>query len=317
MRGRRMAAIAAFGVVAVLGLAGCGSGRGADTAGAGAAQNQQPAGQSSGSGGAGGVTAAGGLPAAGVPAQQPAEQAAAGQQPVPASQRKVVRSAELSVEVDDVYAAARKAYEVGARFGGFVADEKTEGDNASIQLRVAADHLDDALAALSGIGTVTGRTQQAQDVTEQVVDVQARVASQRASVERVRALLDHATAIGEIVQIESELTRRQADLESLQQRAAALDGQTELATVGVQLRRPGGFASQGRDGDAGFLTGLTAGWRVFLASTQVLLTVLGALLPFLIALAVPTAPIVWLLRHRRPVAAPAPGSTRPARSAAG
>jgi hypothetical protein len=283
-------------MVAVLGLAACGSGGGAQTSGA--TQNGKASGE--------GVSAADAGQAQ-QPAAAPGNQGSAGQQPVPASQRRIARSAQLSVEVDDVYAAARTAYEVGTRFGGFVADESTEQDRATIQLKVAADRLDDALAALAEIGRVAARSQQAQDVTEQVVDVQARVASQRASVERVRALLDHANAIGEIVQIESELTRRQAELESLERRAAALDGQTELATVTVQLRRPGGLTSPGRD-DSGFLAGLAAGWRVFLASTQVLLTMLGALLPFLIALAIPATLIVWLLRRHRPAAASTPGA---------
>ena len=43
----------------------------------------------------------------------------------------------------------------------------------------------------------------------------ARVASQRASVDRVRALLSEARSIGDVVAIESELTRREADLDSL------------------------------------------------------------------------------------------------------
>ena len=294
MRVRRLAAVAAFGLVAALGVAACGGGGDTGTS-AGAPEQQRPADLGSAAGSTGDQAAK----ANQGPAAQPG--ASGGQQPVPASQRHVVRTAQLSVEVDDVYAAAKKAYDVGARFGGYVADEKTGDSGASVELKVASEHMDDALAALSELGKVTGRTQQAQDVTEQVVDVQARLASQRASVERVRALLDHATAIGEIVQIESELTRRQADLESLEQRAAALSGQTELATVTVRLSTPGG-ASGATSDDTGFLSGLTAGWRVFLASTQVLLTVLGALLPFLIALAIPTAVIVWVLRRRRPAA---------------
>jgi hypothetical protein len=273
-------------MAAALGVAACGSGDDASM-GAGGGQDQKPA------------DVAG--PAA--------------QQPVPASQHKVVRTAQLSVEVGDVYAAARQAYDIGTRFGGFVADEKTDDTSASIQLGVATDHIDDALAALATLGRVTGRTQRTQDITEQVVDVQARVASQRASVERVRALLDRATAISEIVQIESELTRRQADLESLEQRAAALTGQAELARVDVRLTRPGGLAANNQNTEfiTSFRAGLMVGWRVFLASTEVFLTALGALLPFLLAFAAPTAVIVWLRRRRRTAAAASASASRPGR----
>lgn len=218
---------------------------------------------------------------------------------VPAVQRNVVRTAQLTLTVDDVAAKARQAHDIAARHQGYVADEKTDDRVASIELKVASDDLDAALAALADLGRVTSRNQQAQDVTEQLVDLQSRLATQRASVERVRALLGNATAIGEIVQIESELTRRQADLESLEQRIAALDGQVQLATVSVQLSKADGGTPVDEE-DLGFLGGLDAGWGAFLGTAQVLLTVLGAVLPFAVVLAVPALVVLRVLRRRRP-----------------
>jgi hypothetical protein len=72
------------------------------------------------------------------------------------------------------------------------------------------------------------------------------------------ALLAEAGDLGEVVQIEAELTRRTADLESLQARRAALGEQVALSTVVLRL--------QGDDGDdvvagaPGFLDGLRGGW---------------------------------------------------------
>jgi uncharacterized tellurite resistance protein B-like protein len=293
--------VAALGLAAVLGLAGCGSGSGSTSGGGQSAvapneaaggkgfnaQNQKPADADAAAGGAG---------------------AASQGQPASVDQREVVRTAQISVEVDDVYRAAGKAREIAARFHGFVSDEKAGDDSATVELRVEADQLDAALTALAELGPkVLGRGQQAQDVTDQVVDVKARLDSQRASVERVRALLGKATTIGEIVQIESELTRRQADLESLERRSAALANQVELATVSATLSKPGTTIADRADG-TGFLDGLSAGWRVFLASAQVLLTILGALLPFLIALAIPAAVIVLVRRRRAPAPSPPPAA---------
>lgn len=301
MRTRRVIVVAALAAAGALAVAGCGSGGvSSSTAGGGgapAAADRRPAELDAAAKGA-----------AGAQTQNQAQNQAPAAQPVPATQRQVVRTAQISVEVDDIYQAAQKARDVGARFDGYVSDEKTDGDSASLELKVASGSLDDALTALAGLGPkVLNRSQQAQDVTEQIVDIQARVATQKASVERVRALLSNATGIGDIVQIESELTRRQAELESLEQRAAVLSGQTQLATVTVRLSRPGGVAAAADDN--GFLGGLNAGWEVFVASTKVLLTVLGALLPFLIALAVPAAVIVSVLRRRRPVPRPAAPAT--------
>ena len=55
----------------------------------------------------------------------------------------------------------------------------------------------------------------------------------------------------------------------------------------------------------GFLAGLAAGWKALKSFTVGTLTVVGALLPFLVVFALIGAPIVWLVRRRRPRAASA------------
>jgi hypothetical protein len=162
-----------------------------------------------------------------------------------------------------------------------------------------------AIERLSALGTRTAIHQESSDVTEQIVDVDSRIASQRASLERMRALLAKATTIAEIVSVESELTRREADLESLLAKQKALSGQTELATLSLVIAEPGKAPAEAKD-DKGFLAGLAGGWNAFTATFVALATVLGALLPFLIALAVIAVPL-WRLRHRlrrTPIAAP-------------
>jgi Domain of unknown function (DUF4349) len=225
-----------------------------------------------------------------------------GNQRVPAQGRHVVYTVTLHVRVDEIDDAAARARGMAERFGGFVADERSESGAASLTLRVAADRLSEALAELDGLGEVTQREQHAEDVTEQVVDVETRIANQRASVERVRALLDRATTVGEVVQVESELTARQAELESLENRAAALAGQAELATVTVKLA---GRGSATLDGErTGFLAGLESGWDAFVASVTVFLTALGAILPFLLTLGIPVL-VILIIRRRRAAARPA------------
>ena len=55
----------------------------------------------------------------------------------------------------------------------------------------------------------------------------------------------------------------------------------------------------GAENKIGFLVGLSGGWKVFLASMTVLLTVLGAVLPWLLVFGVPAAALWWLARRRR------------------
>ena len=56
----------------------------------------------------------------------------------------------------------------------------------------------------------------------------------------------------------------------------------------------------------GFMTGLRSGWKAFLGSLGVGLTVLGALLPWAIALALIALPLLAWRRRRAAASAPTP-----------
>jgi hypothetical protein len=179
-------------------------------------------------------------------------------------------------------------------------------------LRVPADKFSTTLSDLSRLGTEESRSVQTEDVTETVIDLDARLATQRTSVNRVRALLERANSVGEIVSIEAELTRREAELASLEQRKAKLSDQVSLSTITVDLRGPEAPSEQPTE-QTGFVAGLKAGWNGFLASVQVVLTIVGWLLPWLLAIGAPLWLVLWLLRRRRPsVIQPAPAPATPA-----
>ncbi|HEY2205360.1 MAG TPA: DUF4349 domain-containing protein [Pseudonocardia sp.] len=198
--------------------------------------------------------------------------------------RSVVRTATLALTVGDVAATADRVRAAVTGTGGYVSSEQSVDRAASFTVRVPATRLDELMTRLAGAGQVTERSAQADDVTGQVADLQARLDTQRASVARVRALLDRATTVGDVVMIESELTQRQADLESLEKRVAAVNGRVALSTLSVRLA-PAPVADPG-PAPGGFVGGVAAGWRAFLAAGAVLLTVVGAVLPFGVLVAV-------------------------------
>ena len=150
--------------------------------------------------------------------------------------RDVVRTAQLTVQVADPTAATRGVRTAVAAAGGVVSEEQVDGTGAWLVVRVPAAGLDRLVDDLASTGTVLGRSGRTEDATEQVVDLDSRVATQQASVTRVRALLAQATSIGDIVSVESELARREADLDSLQRRLATLKDRVALSTLTVELR---------------------------------------------------------------------------------
>lgn len=212
----------------------------------------------------------------------------------PIAQREVIRTAELDIEVDDVEQVGAEVRRRSEGVGGYLQQENAYRTGTTMTVRVPAAKLDQVLGELSGLGRVTSRSQQTQDVTDQLVDTRSRIDSKRASVQRLRTLMERAETVDEIVSIESELTSRETELDSLERREAALAGQVELATVTVRLDRPDTVA----DEDTGFLAGLFGGWRTLSEIGAFLLTAFGAVLPFAAALAVPAA-AAWLLLRRR------------------
>jgi hypothetical protein len=206
--------------------------------------------------------------------------------PLGAVQRQLVRTAQLTVEVGDPATAVRQVRTAAASAGGFVTEEQSSDTGSWLVLRVPTDALDRLVDDVSGYGRVVSRSSQVLDATEEVVDLDARVATQTASVARVRGLLAEATSIGDVVAIESELARREAELDSLTRRLAALKDQVALSTLTVDLRGPGAVAPPDTRPAPGFLDGLAAGWAGLRAIGTAAAAVVGFVLPFLPVLAV-------------------------------
>jgi hypothetical protein len=296
-------------VLAALTLAGCSKNAGSNTS----APAAGPAPEFADKGAADGV-AANPAPAPNQADQQggPGTGTAPQQQQIEPVQRSIIYSANMSVTVTDVNKAADDAANAARDAGGSVsADQRSlSGDRSTAQLtlRVPSTAFSSTLEKLAKLGTEQSRSVQSQDVTESIIDVDARIATQQASVERVRALLAKANTIGEVVSIESELTKREADLDSLVQRKDKLAGLVALSTITLMLRGPDAPNPTPPTDDGGFWGGLKSGWHAFLASAKVGLLVLGWLLPWAIAIGVPVWLILFIRRRRRPrpVLMPAP-----------
>ena len=227
--------------------------------------------------------------------------------------RDIVYRGQILVRVKNVTDAANRAEALTRAVDGVVFAEETanvpgspEESSASLTLRVPPTEFRAVLKKLAGLGDRLSQSQTAEDVTTAVVDTTSRVASQQRSVARVRALLGEADTIGEVVQIESELAKRESDLESLEAQLARLKDVTELATIEVSLVGPDAPEPKNDEDDLGFLAGLRGGWDAFGQIVLVSLTVLGALMPFMLTGALLGVPLWLLLRSRLHRPAPTP-----------
>ncbi|SCF43535.1 protein of unknown function [Micromonospora purpureochromogenes] len=278
---RRGRALAALGLAALL-LAGCGAADRSNSSGDSAAE----------------------APAGGAPAGGAAEQgkAGAGAPDLRVDQRSIIYTGTMRVQVDDVEGAARRAVAAVVAAGGFVGGDNRRSvaadAEAELELRVPAAKFTALIDELATYGRQQRREVKTQDVTEETVDLDARIATQRARVDSARKLLSRATSIPELVSLEDEVSRREADLASLEAKKRRLADLTALSTITVTFVGMDASTAE-EETETGFMVGLRGGWKVFVASMTILLTVLGAVLPWLLAFGVPLVVFLAVLRRRR------------------
>lgn len=200
--------------------------------------------------------------------------------------RSVITTGRVSITVDEPVESAQAAVDLAEARGGRV-DSRTETPgtdaqppSASLTLRIPSDELDAFMAELREIGTVNSVSMNASDVTQQRQDLDGRIDALTASVDRLQQLLGEATTIADLIAIESELTTRQAELDSLTQQRDWLVDQVDYSTVTVDLVTEA-VAPDPQPDD--FWSGVIAGWNALLGFATSLGVVVGVLLPWLLA----------------------------------
>jgi len=223
--------------------------------------------------------------------------------------RSIVTTGTATVLVDAPIDAADHAAALAEQAGGRVdarnEQAPTDGDGGSAQvtLRVPADRLGEVLDGIKALGTPQTVQLSSDDVTEQAQDLDARIHALQAAITRLTELLGQADSTADLIAIEQAITDRQADLDSLTAQQRTLQDQVAMSTLTVSFTTSPVIAKP----DAGtFWDGLIAGWSALAAFTSGLLIAVGAVIPWLIPLAIVGGVVwlvVWLARRRRRVPA--------------
>jgi hypothetical protein len=215
----------------------------------------------------------------------------------------VVSTGQVSLEADDVTKARREVQQVIDSYLGTVSEEeattKDDGfaESTRVVIRIPSKYFAKTMKELEGVARLRSSTSNAEDVTTQVIDNDVRLRAQEKSLQRIEALLASAKNLSEVIAIESQLARRQADYDSLKSTQAWLKDQTTLSTITLSIRLAEKEAS-GKTG-TGFIGGLDRGWDGLTDALVGLGTLLGLALPFTTALALLGLPMWFALRGVR------------------
>ncbi|HEV7903668.1 MAG TPA: DUF4349 domain-containing protein [Pyrinomonadaceae bacterium] len=311
----------------LLGIAACTrSGNQGDDASAGSTARTVPNGSQTASNEAAGLTKTASAPNQAAEMQTvsltQASQSQASQQV--AVERKIIRDADINLEVAAPAEGQRRLGTIAEAHGGFVvtSESRMQDDHsrdsqlveiATVQLRVPASHFDAVLEEIRAIGTrVRSVKQTGKDVTEEFIDLDARLRTQRALEAQFLEIMKSAGEVSDALEVQTQLAAVRTEIERVEGRRRFLENQAALSTINVTLQPPASLVSVNTSGFfAGIKSAFGDGIDIAAAITLGIISFVIALVPVLLLIVLPLA-LIWhyllrpRLRRRPKTAAPAP-----------
>jgi hypothetical protein len=242
-------------------------------------------------------------------------------QPVPA-ERKIIRDATLTLEVEEPVKAAERVTSIAESRGGFVVTSESRHESGArggktyevftVQIRVPAAQFDAALKDIRATaGEVMAEKVSGKDVTEEYIDLEARLRTQRALEAQLLDIMKSAREVSDAISVQKELTNVRTEIERVEGRRRFLENQSSLSTINVTLQPPAPLVAT-----TGFFhsirEALGEGVDIAAAITLFLIRAALALIPVLLFLVLPAYLILrFILRRlnrRAPTPAPAVAS---------
>ena len=214
----------------------------------------------------------------------------------------IIRTGYLSLSVDSPSDTANEITGVVEAAGGRIASRSdyTPVDygqpSSYLEARIPYDVLDATVESIQELGDVQEVSLNSVDVSLQKIDLDARIDVLEAAIERLNELLAEAASTSDLIAVESALSERQAELDSLQSQRDYLSDQTLFATLSISLITPANATPAEPDG---FLDGIVRGWESILAFFAGTIVWAGILVPWLGLVAVVVVAIVVVRRLRR------------------
>lgn len=210
---------------------------------------------------------------------------------VPAVGPQVVQTASVSLSVgrDDFEPTIDRARSIALGLGGFVVSSSAsqEGETRLVRgtlvVRVPESAYAEAMSRLANLGTVEGREETGQDVSQELVDLGARARHLEAVERQLLELLNRAHTVSAALAVQSQLNQVQLDLEQTRGRLLYLRDQVTYATISLDVRERQIAPASGGDG-----WGIVSAWGT---AARGFVTVVG----WVLVVAATVAPLVLLL----------------------
>jgi hypothetical protein len=225
-----------------------------------------------------------------------------------AIERKIIRNANLTIEVASPTESQRKIFSAAESHGGFVVTsemtQQTSEDKSkptmsvNLVVRVPALQFDQVMEEIRGVANrVMQEKRTGQDVSEEFIDLEARMKNQKALEAQFLEIMKRAGKVEDALEVQTQLADVRTEIEKLEGRKRFLQNQASLSTINVTLQTPTQIVNAvgfGHDVRSAFAEGVD----VALAIVLFLIRAIIALLPILVLIVLPAALIARVVVKR-------------------
>ncbi len=168
---------------------------------------------------------------------------------VEAMNRKIIRNADLALEVAAPTEAQQTVSAIAETLGGFVVNSESKlrpsGDGArqdvevTLIVRVPSQQFKAAVEQIIALGSrVLQNKKTGEDVTEEFIDLEARVKTQKALEQQFLEIMKRADKVEDALEVQRQIAEVRTEIEKLEGRKRFLENRASLSTITVTLQQP-------------------------------------------------------------------------------
>jgi len=156
--------------------------------------------------------------------------------------RKIVRTGNISMEVEDIAKAQVAISDIAVQLDGYVVTSNLNADKEHprgyISFRVPAEKFNTAMAKLRQMAVkVTNENTSSQDVTEQYMDLKAQLSNYEATEAQYLELLKKADNVKDMLEVQRELSNVRGQIERIKGRMQYLERTSDTSLIEVSLTK--------------------------------------------------------------------------------
>lgn len=200
---------------------------------------------------------------------------------------KIIREANLTMETeqyDDDMQALRALVEENA---GFITSNEEWGSgeytrHMILNIRVPASSLDSFMERAKAVGSVISSAITETDVTDRYTDTDRRLKAYQKQYDRVLDMMDQAQTVDELIQIESELSRLELNIEDCQGALNYWDERIQYSSVTIYVDEVKRAAQEDQPLGLQMQNALEDSWETFTENAKETLVNTYAALPYIV-----------------------------------